>query len=491
MRIRILAMAGLLLATALVAGAAEAVDPPPSAGHSVLAGRAILPGATVRAGSAPSGAFFSAGDRASSARNGVPAPATGPVFAAQPVQGISAIIPTGEQGTWWALSDNGYGARANSFDWELRVNKLRTHLAAGAAAPGTVDVVGGFSLSDPWGHVPWRIVCDPSRGAALPAFDFNALPATPPPLCGDPANRVLTGGDFDIESVQIGRDGTFWFGDEFGPFLLNTDAQGRLLRPPVPLPGVKSPQNPTIDLDGGERPNLASSKGFEGMGISPDRRLLYPLLEGAVTGDDPSDLRVSEFDTRTGRYTGRVVLVRLELPSGVVNLPGLLRQGGAPAYPGAPPPPPGTGKNAIGELTMLDADRAVLIERDNGGDAPNAPRFKKLFLLDLGLGHRHGKDGRAGKTLLADLMAVPDRDGTGGDGDFFRFPFTTIESVHPVDDHTLLVVNDNNYPFSNGRSFSQGGGVGGAPLRADDNELILVRFSQGLDVDRRLLDPTG
>jgi len=208
-----------------------------------------------------------------------------------------------------------------------------------------------------------------------------------------------------------------------------------------------------------------------------------------VTGEDPSELRISEFDTRRAAYTGRVLRLRLELPSGLVNLPGLLRQGGAQAYPGTTPPPPNTGKSAIGELTMLDASRAVLIERDNGGDAPNVPRFKKLFLLDLGLGHGHGGDGRVGKTLLADLLAVPDRDGTGADGDFFRFPFNTIESVHPVDDHTLLVANDNNYPFSNGRSFSQGGGVGTTPLRADDNELILIRFGQDLDVDRRLLDP--
>jgi hypothetical protein len=493
MRTRILTVAGLILASALVAVAASAVGRPAADAHSVLAGRAVLPGSTVREGSAVSGAFFSAADRANATRNGVPAPATGPVFAAQPVQGFSAVIPTGEPGAWWALSDNGYGARANSFDWELRVNRIRPRFATGAAAPGAVELAGGFGLSDPRGHVPWRIVCDPGRGRPLPPFAFNALPATPPPLCGDPARRILTGGDFDPESMQLGADGTFWFGDEFGPFLLNTDAQGRLLRAPIPLPGVKSPQNPTLDLDGGERPNLAASKGFEGMGVSPDRRFLYPLLEGAVTGDDPSELRISEFDTRRAGWTGRVLRLRLELPSGLVNLAGLLRQDGTPAYPGTTPPPPNTGKSAIGELTMLDAGRAVLIERDNGGDAPIVPRFKKLFLLDLGLGrghrHRHGGDGRVGKTLLADLLAVPDRDGTGADGDFFRFPFNTIESVHPVDDHTLLVANDNNYPFSNGRSFSRGGGVGTTPLRADDNELILIRLGQDLDVDRRILDP--
>jgi hypothetical protein len=89
--------------------------------------------------------------------------------------------------------------------------------------------------------------------------------------------RLLTGGDFDIESFRQGHDGTFWFGDEFGPFLIHTDDQGRVLEAPIPLPGVKSPQNPFL---GGETPNLPGSRGFEGMAISPDGKTLYPMLEG-------------------------------------------------------------------------------------------------------------------------------------------------------------------------------------------------------------------
>src|SRR5439155_24986175 len=63
--------------------------------------------------------------------------------------------------------------------------------------------------------------------------------------------RVLTGADFDIESFQKAQDGTLWFGDEFGPFLLHTDANGKVLEAPIALPDfdnpgkqVRSPQNP-------------------------------------------------------------------------------------------------------------------------------------------------------------------------------------------------------------------------------------------------------
>jgi glycerophosphoryl diester phosphodiesterase len=50
------------------------------------------------------------------------------------------------------------------------------------------------------------------------------------------------------------------------------------------------------------------------------------------------------------------------------------------------------------------------------------------------------------------------RTGTG----VFTFPFVTIESVIPLDARTLGVLNDNNYPFSSGRT----------PGQPDDDEFI-------------------
>ncbi len=444
-----------------------------------LVGRAVLPAATFRAGSSSAGAFFGAQDRTNASGNAVsliPAPA--PAFAAQPVQGFSALIPAGN-GEWWAMTDNGFGARNNSADSELWINRINATFSPTAA--GSVAITGGFGLSDPKKQVPWKIVCDPTNGTALPDFDFNRLPTTPPTLCGAPELRKLTGFDFDIESMQIGRDGTFWFGEEFGPFLLHTNTKGELLQAPVPTPGVKAPQNPT--LAPGEQPNLAQSKGFEGMGISPERNRLYPLAEGPTTSDDQRDLRINEFDIERSQYTGRFWKVRLELRGSKVNLTGIKKGDGTPAFPGTVAPP--SGINAIGELTMINDHQAVLIERDNNGDrtspTSSAPRFKKLFMLEL--------DGNVGryvqKTAMADLMAIPDPNNLGADGDYFRFPFVTIESVYPVDDHTLAVVNDNNFPFSNGRSFSKAG-----TLAADDNEFILLSFDKKWDQDRRLVgDP--
>ena len=89
-------------------------------------------------------------------------------------------------------------------------------------------MLGFLELSDPDRKIPFAIVNHFSK------------------------QRILTGADFDIESMRRARDGTLWFGDEFGPFLLHTDANGKVLEAPIPLPDfekegeseIRSPQNP-------------------------------------------------------------------------------------------------------------------------------------------------------------------------------------------------------------------------------------------------------
>jgi hypothetical protein len=257
---------------------------------------------------------------------------------------------------------------------------------------------------------------------------------------------VLTGWDFDIESMEIAPDGTFWFGDEFGPFLLHTDAHGRLLAAPVPTPGVKSPSNPT--LAAGETPNLANSKGFEGMAISPGGRTLYPMLEGPAAEDTAAglgaDLRIFKVDLdRKGRarFTGDFLRYRLEFPT-----------------------------DSIGDLVAVNDHQFLAIERDQSSGP--AAHLKAVFLVDF-----RDHDGYVDKDLLVNLLAVPDPGAVGGFGDFFPFPFVTIESVAVVDRNTLAILNDNNFPGTGGR----------AADKADENEFILIRLDRPLGVARGVL----
>jgi hypothetical protein len=410
------------LAAAATAIAQAPSGPETKAAHTELLGRSILPAETYRPGSAPSG-FFQTGTTA------VPRPYPG-----QPVQGFSATHRNAD-GSYLVMTDNGFGTKENSPDAELVVNRIKPDTATGHTAYLGTE----FVLTDPQHHVPWPIWRDGPCASA---------PSLPTGYTCPPPDRVLTGWDFDIESMQVARDGTFWFGDEFGPFLLHTDSSGRLLHAPIPTPGVKAPQNPT--LTAGETPNLASSRGFEGMAISPNGRHLYPMLEGATAQDKAaglgSDLRIFEVtvDHGTGAtFTGQFWRYRMEHPG-----------------------------NSIGDFIAVNDHQFLVIERDQGA-GPTA-RFKAIFLVDL---KDRDHDGYADKDLLVNLMAVPDPKGVGGLGAFFPFPFVTIEAVALIDSHTISVMNDNNFPGTGGRSATQ----------PDENEYLEISLDQPLEIDRRLL----
>ncbi|MEV7908543.1 esterase-like activity of phytase family protein, partial [Streptomyces anulatus] len=230
-------------------------------------------------------------------------------------------------------------------------------------------------------------------------------------------------------------DGTYWIGDEFGPFLLHFSPTGKLLEAPISLPGVKAPENPFLN---GEQPNLASSKGFEGTARSVDGRTLYPLLEGTVAGDPAGTLRMNEFDLRRRAYTGRRWTYRLDDPG-----------------------------NSIGDMIAVDRHRFLVIERDNlQGDAA---KTKRIYLVDT-------RDQNLRKTQVADLLDLANPRDLGGFGGTFRFPFQTIEDVVILDDRTLGVLNDNNFPFSAGRT----------PDKPDNDEFITVRLSRPLLADPRV-----
>src|SRR6185295_5491634 len=142
------------------------------------------------------------------------------------------------KGTYLVMADNGFGAKANSADALLRVYTVKPDFDGGAVAPAnrfTGETLAEFApasfitLSDPWRRVPFVIVADQANYPNTPVGGGAPIPVDPAIRTG----RLLTGADFDIESIRRAPDGTLWFGDEFGPYLLHTDAHGRLLEAPI------------------------------------------------------------------------------------------------------------------------------------------------------------------------------------------------------------------------------------------------------------------
>ncbi|MGB3639655.1 MAG: esterase-like activity of phytase family protein, partial [Rivularia sp. (in: cyanobacteria)] len=187
--------------------------------------------------------------------------------------------------------------------------------------------------------------------------------------------------------------------------------------------------------------NLRQSRGFEGMAFSPDRTKAYPLLEGTVVGDPENSLRIYEFDLTTSEYTGLV--------------------GYYPTIDGHP----------IGDFTPINDTEFLVIERDGGeGDAAE---FKKIFKIDIS---EVDQNGFVEKSEIVDLLNIEDPNDLNGDGETtFDFPFVTIEDVLVLDEKTILVANDNNYPFSVGR---------GPDI--DNNEVIILELDEPLNLDPRL-----
>jgi hypothetical protein len=278
------------------------------------------------------------------------------------------------------------------------------------------------------------------------------------------ATRYLTGADFDLESIQPAGE-LFWFGEEFGPYVFATDREGRVVafyETEVEGEIVRSPDHYAVrtpSVPGEVTFEVRRSRGFEGMAISPDATMLYPLFEGplwdAEAGGFETDaggdayLRVLAFDTEERAFTGEQWKYRLEAP-----------------------------RHAIGDFNMIDESRALVIERDGGEGDPrlacagephpdcfNEPaRFKRVYLVDFA---QTDDEGFVEKVGYVDLLNIQDPKGVALHGtidDVFTFPFVTIEDVDMVDENHIVVANDNNLPFSTGRTIGE----------PDANEFILL-----------------
>jgi hypothetical protein len=341
-----------------------------------------------------------------------PAPAPG---STQPVGGFSALLDAPGPDTFFAMPDNGFGSKANSRSFLLRLYRVRADWETVRGGEGDVEILDWITLHDPDHRIPFEIVTEGS------------------------SDRPLTGGDFDPESVRIDRRGDLWFGDEFGPFLLHTDATGRVLEAPIPLPDVKSPDYPPDYPAPYEGPaNLGRSNGFEGMALSADGKRLYPVLEGPVAGDDPTLRRMYEFEIDSRSYTGAVRHYRVADSALLVS-----------------------------DLTALDNRRLIALERDNFEGL--AAQHKRAFVVDL---RASNSDGTLAKREVVDLLRIadpnlislPGRPGDIGLGDPFSMPYVTMEAVLLLRGQRLAFVNDTNF-----------GSRGRNPELPDYSDFIVVR----------------
>lgn len=355
-------------------------------------------------------------------------------FKGQPIQGHSGIKRMPD-GTFWILTDNGAGSKANSPDFMLYLNQYKVDFKA-----NKFTRLKTIFLHDPDKKVPFHIVNESTQ------------------------KRYLTGGDFDTESFQF-ADGSLWIGDEFGPFLIKADMNGKVLavfNTLVDGKEIRSPDHPAVTTPSTPVDTVKfqarRSKGYEGMAVSKDGSKLYALLEGALWDeqakayemlDGKQYLRILEFDVKAGQWTGRHWKYVME-----------------------------ANHHAIGDFNMIDETTGLIIERDNGEGTSNyactdgkktncfhdLPKFKRVYKIEM---TEANVNGPVRKIAYIDLLNIADPKNVARkplDNGVFSFPFFTIENVDVFDSNHIIVGNDNNLPFSTSRE----------PNKADDNELIIL-----------------
>lgn len=448
-------MTRLLFATtaALLAATAPLLAEPVLSAK--LAGHAVLPAMTMVAppADAPRDAWTS-GKFTGATRNEMPMSVPGDTgatygkhptgvslpFLGQPVQGMSGFaMNRDEDGSLYALTDNGFGSKANSPDALLFFHRMKPDFET-----GKVERLETVFLRDPDRKVPFRIAYEGTDA------------------------RYLTGADFDPESIQVLGDDV-WIGEEFGPFVIRATRDGRVVSVhQTMLDGnpLKGPDTPgvTVPATAGKDFRVQRSGGYEGMALQPGTDLLWGMLEKPILGEDGKPegnfLRIVTFDTKTGDWTGDSFRFNLA-----------------------------EGATAIGDFNFIDATRALVIERDNGegnvalactGEDKSAcyplpAKVKNIVMVDTA---KLDEDGTIARLGTINLLDIQDPDGKSrlekaegtAEGQAFTFPFFTIEDVVKVDDTHILVANDNNLPFSGGREIG----------KAADNEFILLEVTDFL-----------
>lgn len=319
-----------------------------------LVGRAVLPAATFVDGP-PSGLYAGVG------------------LSAQPVQGFSCLVDNLD-GSFWALSDNGYGSIENSADFRLRIYRIRPDLKTATGGTGNVSVESYVELHDPDHKVKFALV-----------NEFTT-------------DRVLTGADFDVESMRVAPDGTIWIGDELGPFLLHFDSAGKLLDEPLALP---DPENPAREVRAPQNPFIEEGSTLRIMNAFRQRGLAYGNTKTPVVS--PWHVHLVDTDV-TGNRGFNTQRDNLETP----NKPGQNGDTGLVAAndefirvaksPGAYPNLQGAGYQVV-TWTVNDSPRMTeLLKLGVNGIISDRP---DLLLAAVAAFDANG-DGKAGDYLDAD-----------------------------------------------------------------------------------------
>src|SRR5262245_17325428 len=183
------------------------------------------------------------------------------------------------------------------------------------------------------------------------------------------ADDASAGLRFDPEGIRVAPDGTFYVSDESGPWIIQFDRQGNLLRR-IAVPADFAIANPSDDPNEELLGNISgrqANRGMEGLAISPDGSTLYGMMQNALLQDDalaPNSVDRQSLFTR---------ILKVDLATGdtaeyVYRLEAFNRGQG------------------VSEILAINDHQFLVIERDNRSNLqvpPQAPTRKTIYKVTI------------------------------------------------------------------------------------------------------------
>jgi hypothetical protein len=260
----------------------------------------------------------------------------------------------------------------------------------------------------------------------------------------------------DPKGLVAASDGTFWISDDYGPFLLHVDENGRTLERIGPVRGTVRAM-PRVFAR--RRPG----RGMEGLTVLPGGQVLVGIMESPLDNPSPAVRRTARaarilvFDART---SASKQYLYLQDGPGVQN----------------------------SEIAAISATRLLVLEHDGNSarEAAAPARVKRVYLIDISRAtdvsdRPNSAQGRtvngrtleelspfdlntegivpASKRLVVDLLALPR-----------GYPHNKPEGLVVLTDRTIAITNNDDYGIT---------GVGGvlAPKRMPGSPVLIDRGS--------------